>query len=45
MDNVFGHVAAESSFMWYEKKTPLLLYYIINTGIPVHAIYKHIEVT
>ena len=27
--NVFGHVAAESSCMWYEKKTPLLpvLYY------------------
>ena len=29
--------------MWYEKKTPLLLYYIIITGI--HAIYKHVKVT
>ena len=29
--------------MWYEKKTPLLLYDIIITGI--HAIYKHVKVT
>ena len=29
--------------MWYDKKTPLLLYNIINIGI--HAIYKHVKVT
>ena len=43
MSSVFGHVAAESTSMWYEKKTPLLLYYIIITGI--HAIYKDVKVT
>ena len=29
--------------MWYEKKTLLLLYYIINTG--TQAIHKHAKVT